>query len=98
MNVFSECFDTNSDAKLEKNEIFVAKNENFDKMTRFDVKKNEKIIDRKNEKNEINDKVFDCDANFELTNKIVIDSENVKNSKQRISTFLYDDRKYVDET
>ena len=54
-------------------------NENFDE--KFD----EKIIE--NEKNKIN-KIFDCDANFELLNIKIIDSKNVKeNVKFEIANF-----------
>ena len=79
MSVFSECFDTNSDAEFEKNEC-------------FDEISDETIIDRKNEKNEIN-KVFDCDADFELSNKKIIDSDDVidsndvKNEIKKIDEF-----------
>ena len=79
MNVFSEYFDTNSDAKFEKNECFDEINDEiFDKI--FDEifdKKFDKNIEIEKVKNKIN-KVFDCDANFELWNKKIIDSENVK--------------------
>ena len=85
IDAISERFDTNFDAKFEKNE-------NFDEMTRFDVKNdenieiekiklNEKIIDWENKKNEINDKIFDCNANFKLSIEKNIDCENVKENE-----------------
>ena len=79
MNVFFEYFDTNFDAKFEKkNKIFVAKNENFDEIIRFDIKR-DKNIEIENVKNEINDKNLDRDTNFELSIEKNIDSNNVKN-------------------
>ena len=76
MSVFFECFDTNSDAKFERSEIFVAKNENFDEMTRFDVE-NDENIEVENVKNEIDDRVFDCKACFKLSIEKIIDSNDV---------------------
>ena len=69
---FSERLNTNSDAKFEKSEI-------FDEMIRFDVK-NDENIEIKNVKNNVNDKIFDCDANFKLSNKKIIDSEWIVDS------------------
>ena len=74
IDVFSECFDTNSDAKFERSEILIAINENFD----------EAIIDRKDEKNEMN-RIFDCDANFELSNKKIIDCDDVEDEVEKVN-------------
>ena len=61
------------------------KDEIFDEMIRFDVKKDE-IIEIENVKNEI-DKIFDCDADFELSNKKIIDSNDVTDEIEKINEF-----------
>ena len=53
-------------------------------MTRFDVEENEKIIDREDEKDEINDRVFDCDADFRLSDDF-IDSNEIKDEIKEIN-------------
>ena len=52
------------------------KNKRFDEIICFNIK-NDKNIEIEKIKNEIN-KIFDCDAIFELSNKKIIDDDDVK--------------------